>query len=95
MMNEKQINGFGLYKATIIDVYLPNSAGAALWNPLFLFEIWTKLMTLMFSSTEIKHPVTLDQGLYCFHMVWNKTSFISQVIVRIRTFKYVTYYFWL
>ena len=38
-MNEKQINGFGLYKATIIDVYLPNSAGAALWNPLFLFEI--------------------------------------------------------
>ena len=35
----------------------------------------------------------LSIKIYHFHTVWNKTSFVSQVIGRLGKFKYVTY-FW-
>ena len=51
----------------------------------------------MFSSPEVKDPIILDPGKKVTEnqSTWFETkSLISQVIGRIRKFKYVTDYFW-
>ena len=43
-------------------MYFADSVKAVLWNPFFLLEIWTTLVTLMFLSPELKDPIILDPG---------------------------------